>query len=167
MDVKKACEIIRKNKAEGFQQDRAEALMSVVDAIQEGYELQLPKVGRWIPHDKFEYECSECGYTFIADVADIRQKTPFDKEMELGYRAFTSYVRKGVQGIIDLKRDYFLACESREYAKMCLKDNEEMLERIFGRTDLDVYTDEEIARFRALADEIQKEIDEEVNADES
>lgn len=101
----------------------------------------------------------------LADVADIRQKTPFDKEMGLGYRVFTSYVRKGVQGIIDLKRDYFLACESREYAKMCLKDNEEMLERIFGRTDLDVYTDEEIARFRALADEIQKEIDEEENAD--
>ena len=71
MDVKKACEIIRKNKAEGFQQERGEALMVVVDAIQEGYELQLPKVGRWIPHDKFEYECSECGYTFIADDTDI------------------------------------------------------------------------------------------------
>ena len=71
MDVKKACEIIRKNKAEGFQQERAEALMSVVEAIEEGYELQLPKVGRWIPHDKFEYECSECGYTFIADDTDI------------------------------------------------------------------------------------------------
>lgn len=101
----------------------------------------------------------------LADVAEIRQKTPFDKEIGLGYRVFTSYVRKGVQGIIDLKIDYFLACESREYAKMCLKDNEEMLERIFGRTDLDIYTDEEIARFRALADEIQKEINVEVNAD--
>lgn len=98
----------------------------------------------------------------LADVADTRQETPFDKEMGLGYRAFTSYVRKGVQEIIGLKRDYFSACESREYAKMCLKDNEEMLERIFGRTDLDVYNDDELARFKALADEIQKEIDKEV-----
>lgn len=67
MDVKKACEIIRKNKAEGFQQDRGEALMSVVEAIEEGYELQLPKVGKWLPQRHGEYVCSECGYTFIAD----------------------------------------------------------------------------------------------------
>ena len=67
MDVRDACEIIRKNKAEGFQQDRAEALMSVVEAIEEGYELQLPKVGKWLPQRHGEYVCSECGYTFIAD----------------------------------------------------------------------------------------------------
>ena len=67
MDVKKACEIIRKNKTEGFQQERGEALMVVVDAIQEGYELQLPKVGKWLPQRHGEYVCSECGYTFIAD----------------------------------------------------------------------------------------------------
>lgn len=102
----------------------------------------------------------------LADVADARQETPFDKEMGLGYRAFTSYVRKGVQEIIDLKRDYFSACESREYAKMELKENEKILEQIFGRTDIEVYTDDELARFKALADEIQKEIDAEVNADE-
>lgn len=101
----------------------------------------------------------------LADVADKRQETPFYKEMGLGYRAFTSYVRKGVQEIIDLKRDYFSACESREYAKMQLKENEKMLEQIFGRTDIEVYTDDELARFKALADEIQKEIDAEVNAD--
>lgn len=102
----------------------------------------------------------------LADIADEKQETPFDREMKLGYRAFTGYIREGIKQIIDLRRDYFSAKECEEYAKMCLKDNEEMLERIFGRTDLDVYTDEEIARFRALADEIQKEINEEVNADD-
>ena len=102
----------------------------------------------------------------LADISDEKQETPFDREIGLGYRAFTGYVRKGAEAIIRLKSEYYSARESKEYAKMCLKDNEEMLEKIFGRTDLDVYTDEEIARFRALADEIQKEIDEEVNADE-
>lgn len=98
----------------------------------------------------------------LADIADEKQETPFDKEMGLGYRAFTSYIREGVKDIINLKRDYFAACESKEYAKIELKCNEEILEKIFGRTDLDVYNDDEIARFKALADEIQKEIDEEV-----
>ena len=67
MEREKACEIIRKNKLEGFQQERGEALMVVVDAIQEGYELQLPKVGKWLAFKHDEYVCSECGYTFIAD----------------------------------------------------------------------------------------------------
>ena len=67
MDVRDACESLRKNK-----EDRGEALLRIVEAIvNEGYEVKLPKVGRWIPHDKFEYECSECGYTFIADDTDI------------------------------------------------------------------------------------------------
>ena len=52
--------------------------------------------------------------------------------------------------------------DAKEYAKMELESNEELLEKIFGRTDVDVYNDEEIAMFKALADEIQKEIDAEV-----
>lgn len=103
----------------------------------------------------------------LADIADEKQETPFDREMGLGYRAFTGYIRRGVKEIIDLKSKYYSACECEEYAKSNLRDNEEILERIFGRTDLEVYSDEEIARFKALADEIQKEIDEEVNTDDT
>ena len=102
----------------------------------------------------------------LADIADEKQETPFDREMGLGYRAFTGYIREGIKQIIDLRRDYFSAKECEEYAKTELKSNEELLERIFARTDLDVYNDDELARFKALADEIQKEIDEEMNADE-
>lgn len=98
----------------------------------------------------------------LADIADEKQETPFDQEMGLGYRAFTLYIREGIKQIIDLKRDYFSAKECEEYAKMELKSNEELLEKIFGRTDLEVYNDDELARFKALADEIQKEIDKEV-----
>ena len=101
----------------------------------------------------------------LANIADEEQETPFDKKMGLGYRAFSVYIRKGCKEIIELQSNYYSACESREYAKMELKSNEELLEKIFGRTDVDVYNDEEIARFKALADEIQKEIDVEVNAD--
>lgn len=98
----------------------------------------------------------------LADISDEKQETPFDREMGLGYRAFTAYIRKGIKDIIDLKSDYYSACESKEYAKSDLKHNEEIIKKIWGRTDLDVYTDEEIARFKTLADEIQKEIDAEV-----
>lgn len=103
----------------------------------------------------------------LADIADERQETPFDREMGLGYRAFTGYIREGIKQMIDLKRDYYSARESKEFAKMELKNNEELLEKIFGRKDVEIYNDDEIARFKALADEIQKEIDEEVNADDT
>lgn len=98
----------------------------------------------------------------LADIADEKQETPFESEMGLGYRALTAYIREGVKDIINLKRDYFTACEKEKYAKMDLKSNEEILEKIFGRTDLEIYNDNEIARFKALADEIKKEIDAEV-----
>lgn len=102
----------------------------------------------------------------LANIADEEQETPFDRKMGLGYRAFTGYIRKGCIDIIELQGKYYSALEREEYAKMELESNEELLEKIFGRTDVDVYNDEEIARFKALADEIQKEIDTEVNADE-
>lgn len=98
----------------------------------------------------------------LADLADEKQETPFDHEMGLGYRAFTSYVRAGVQKMVKLKSDYYSACESRDYAKNALKDNEDTLKKIFGRPDLDVYNDDELARFKELAEEIQKEIDKEI-----
>jgi len=42
MDVRDACESLRKNK-----EDRGEALLRIVEAIvNEGYEVRLPKVGR-------------------------------------------------------------------------------------------------------------------------
>ena len=95
----------------------------------------------------------------LANITDEEQETPFDSKLGLGYRAFTSYIRKGCKEIIELQGKYYSACERREYAEMSLKTNEEILEKIFGRTDLDLYNDDELARFKALANEIQKEID--------
>ena len=103
----------------------------------------------------------------LANIADEEKETPFDKKIGLGYRAFTGYIRKGCKEIIELQSNYYSALESKEYAKMELETNEELLEKIFGRKDVDVYNDDEIARFKALADEIQKEINVEVNADEN
>ena len=102
----------------------------------------------------------------LADIADEKHITPFENEMGYGFRAFTSYIRSGIKEIIDLKRDYFSALEMRDYAKWELEENKAILERMFGRSDIEIYNDDEISRFRALADEIQKEMGEEVNADE-
>ena len=101
----------------------------------------------------------------LADIADEKHITPFENEMGYGYRAFTNYIRSGINEIINLKRDYFSALEMRDYAKWELEENKAILERIFGRSDIEIYSDDEISRFKALADEIQKEIDEEINAD--
>lgn len=102
----------------------------------------------------------------LADIADEKHITPFENEMGYGYRAFTNYIRSGIKEIINLKQDYFSALEMRDYAKWELEENKAILERIFGRSDIEIYSDDEISRFRALADEIQKEIDEEVNTDD-
>ncbi len=92
----------------------------------------------------------------LANIADEREETPFDKEMGLGYRAFTGYIREGVQGIIKLQSDYYTACEMRDRAKEDLKDYEELLNRIFGTTDVTEYNDEEIAKIKAVVAAIEK-----------
>ena len=93
----------------------------------------------------------------LANIADEKEETPFDKEMGLGYRAFTGYIREGVQGIIKLQSDYYSACYSRDMAKEELKDNKELLKRIFGTTDITEYNDEDIAKIKAVVKEIEKQ----------
>lgn len=92
----------------------------------------------------------------LANIADEKQETPFDKEIGLGYRAFSSYAREGVQEIIKLQGDYYTACEMRDRAKTDFEDNEELLKRIFGTTEVTEYNDEEIAKIKAVVAEIEK-----------
>ncbi len=92
----------------------------------------------------------------LANIADEKKETPFDKEMGLGYRAFTGYIREGVQGIIKLQSDYYTACEMRDRAKEDLENNEELLKRIFGTTEVTEYNDKEIEKIKAVVAEIEK-----------
>lgn len=96
----------------------------------------------------------------LADLADEKQESPFDKELGLGYRALSGYLRQGVKAIIDLKTSRYNFIESYENSKENLKDNEDLLIDIFGTKDITDYqlTDEEKARIKAVVNEIIKEV---------
>ena len=54
------------------------------------------------------------------------------KEIGLGYRALTSYLRKGVQEVITLQSNYHKACEQRNYEKSIQESQKEYLLDVFG-----------------------------------
>lgn len=94
----------------------------------------------------------------LADLADEKKESPFDKELGLGYRAFSSYVREGVIQIINLQDDYSRSKENEEYAKKLYEEDMKGLEKLFGRTDpFDFYTEDELARIKTVAEEITAE----------
>lgn len=104
----------------------------------------------------------------LANIADEKKETPFDREMGLGYRAFTSYVRQGVKSVIDLQGKVYSEQEKAEYAKISLEDNEECMIDLFGRKDAaEFFDDDEKKKIRELVKqftaEAEKEADNEVN----
>ena len=54
------------------------------------------------------------------------------KNIGLGYRALTSYLRKGVQEVITLKSDYYKACEQRNLEKSIQESQKDFLLDVFG-----------------------------------
>lgn len=54
------------------------------------------------------------------------------KKIGLGYRALTSYLRKGVQEVITLQSNYHKACEQRNYEKSIQESQKEYLLDVFG-----------------------------------
>ena len=94
----------------------------------------------------------------LADIADEKQDTPFGNALGLGYRAFSGYVRAGVEQLIKLKEEFYSANQRADYYKECLAENEELMEEIFGRKDAyDFFTVDEKARIRAVAEDITNE----------
>lgn len=92
----------------------------------------------------------------LANTADEKKELPFDKELGLGYRSFSNYVREGVQGIIKLQSDYYAICERYNMAKEELEDNKKYLKYIFGTSEVTEYNEENIAKIRAVVEEIEK-----------
>ena len=65
-------------------------------------------------------------------------KDELTDELGLGYRALTSYLRKGVQEVISLQTNYHRACEERNYEKSVQESQKEYLLDVFG--DEEPYT---------------------------
>lgn len=92
----------------------------------------------------------------LANLADEKKETPFERDLGFGYRCFTSYVRRGVQDIIKLQDEYYSVCETRDRWKSELDDANDLLERVFGTTEVTEFNDEEIAKIKAVVAEIEK-----------
>lgn len=59
-------------------------------------------------------------------------KDELTDELGLGYKALTSYLRKGVQEVISLQTNYYKACEERNYEKSVQERQKEYLLDVFG-----------------------------------
>lgn len=93
----------------------------------------------------------------LADLADQKEKTPFDTELNMGYRAFSGYIRQGVKEIIDLKQDYYGALSRRKIAEQSEKDARDFLQECFGDSEIDSINDADKERIIALCRQIEAE----------
>ena len=79
------------------------------------------------------------------------------KQLGLGYRALSDYLRKGSIEIIKLQSDYHRAVENMQLARMSRERMEDFQEQIFGDRNAECFNDEIKSKIR----EAVKRIDEE------
>lgn len=104
----------------------------------------------------------------IADYYDNKGDTDKDflndeltKELGLGYRALTSYLRKGVQEVISLQMNYHSACEQRNIEKSIQESQKEYLLDVFGDEEPYSINDKDKQRIREFVQSIFIEWDKE------
>lgn len=79
------------------------------------------------------------------------------KEIGLGYRALTSYLRKGVQEVISLQSNYHSACDQRNREKSLREGKEEFLLEVFGDEEPESINDKDKQRIKEFVQSIFKE----------
>lgn len=110
-----------------------------------------------------------CGICLkLAELIDRRtdEQNQNDKilnDLGLGCRAFTSYLRNGVKGIVDLQNDYTRALDKAQYAKISENQARDMLEDIFGDREADSLNDELKEKIKTYVSELLKEYESEGN----
>lgn len=87
------------------------------------------------------------------------------KELGLGYRALTNYLRKGVQEVISLQMNYHSACAQRNYEKSIQESQKEYLLDVFGDEEPYSINDKDKQRIKEFVQSIFAEWDKE-NEDE-
>lgn len=105
----------------------------------------------------------------IADYYDNKGDTDYDffddeltKELGLGYRALTNYLRKGVQEVISLQMNYHTACEQRNAEKFIQEAQKDFLLDVFGDEEPYSINDKDKQRIKEFVQSIFKEWDKEV-----
>lgn len=93
----------------------------------------------------------------MADMADVRQVSPFDNGLLIGYRAFSGYMRGGVKDIIDLQNDFYGMVFRAEYAERDEKDARDFLQECFGDREIDSINEDDRNRILFLCNKIRQE----------
>ena len=83
------------------------------------------------------------------------------KELGLGYRALTNYLRKGVQEVISLQMNYHSACAERNYEKSIQESQKEYLLDVFGDEEPYSINDKDKQRIKEFVQSIFAEWDKE------
>ncbi len=104
----------------------------------------------------------------IADYYDNKGDTDEDflndgltRELGLGYRALTSYLRKGVQEVISLQMNYHSACAQRNIEKSIQESQKEYLLDVFGDEEPYSINDKDKQRIKEFVQSIFAEWDKE------
>lgn len=104
----------------------------------------------------------------IADYYDNKGDTDEDflddkltKELGLGYRALTNYLRKGVQEVISLQINYHSACQQRNFEKFIQESQKEYLLDVFGDEEPYSINDKDKQRIKEFVQSIFAEWDKE------
>lgn len=93
----------------------------------------------------------------LADMTDERQESPFDNGLNMGYRAFSGYMRGGVKEIIDLQNDFYGTVFKAEFAKRDADDARDFLQECFGDREIDSINEEDRNRILFLCNKIRQE----------
>lgn len=100
----------------------------------------------------------------LADLVDENGESGqevYNKELGLGYLALSSYLRKGVQEVIDLQAKYHRAVESKTLAEIGEKEAHDFLEDVFGDREPYTINDKDKERIKAFVKNIMEEWDKE------
>jgi hypothetical protein len=96
----------------------------------------------------------------LADLADEKKETPYTDCIGTGYAAFSGYMRKGVQEIIDLMSNYYIASENCDYMAASDKQARDFLEECFGDRTIDDINEDDKKRIIELCQKIKREWEE-------
>lgn len=80
--------------------------------------------------------------------------TELADKLNLGYRALSSYLRRGATAVINIQTDYQVAIEKREYAELSESEMKEFLEDIFGTEEPETLNDEYKHKIREFVAEL-------------
>lgn len=93
----------------------------------------------------------------MADMADEKQESPFDNGLNMGYRAFSGYMRGGVKEIIDLQNDFYGMAFKAEFAQKDADDARDFLQECFGDREIDSINEGDRDRILFLCNKIRRE----------